>query len=57
MKPYYNLPPHQREAQRLADEFNADERLWEKLEPLRKLRRLLKPRLSKKKQASVSSLK
>jgi len=35
--------------QRLADQFNADERLWKKLEPRRRLRRKAKPRLSRKK--------
>jgi hypothetical protein len=49
MKPYHNLPAEQRETQRLADQFNADERLWEKLAASRKLRRILKPGLSRKK--------
>ncbi len=35
--------------QRLVDQFNADERLWKKLEPRRRLRRKLRPRPSKKK--------
>ena len=35
--------------QRLVDQFNADERLWKKLEPRRRLRRKLRPRLSKEK--------
>jgi hypothetical protein len=48
MNPYYNLPPEQRMTQRLVDQFNADERLWKKLEPSRRLRRKLRPRLSKK---------
>lgn len=39
-----NLPERQRMTQRLADEFNADERVWESLEPLRRLRRKLYPR-------------
>jgi hypothetical protein len=39
MNPYYNLPPEQRFTQRLVDQFNADERLWKKLEPLRRARR------------------
>jgi len=29
MNPYYNLPPEQRLTQRLVDQFNTDERLWE----------------------------
>ena len=41
MSPYYNLPSEQRLAQRLIDQFNADERLWEKLEPRRRARRKL----------------
>jgi hypothetical protein len=49
MNPYYNLPPEQRMTQRLVDQFNADERLWKKLEPRRKARRKLRPSLSKKK--------
>jgi len=49
MNPYHNLPREQRVTQRLVDQFNADERLWEKLEPKRRLRRKLRPRLSRKK--------
>ncbi|MBM4142646.1 MAG: hypothetical protein FJ225_03500 [Lentisphaerae bacterium] len=41
-----NIPKRQQITQRLADQFNADERLWEKLEPRRRLRRKLRPRLS-----------
>lgn len=44
-----NLPPEQRFTQRVVDQFDADERLWEKLETRRQLRRKLRPRLSKKK--------
>ena len=44
--PYYNLPPEQRAVQRLVEQFNADERLWKKLEPRRRARRKLRPRLS-----------
>ena len=40
MNPYYNLPPEQRFTQRLADQFNADERLWKKLEPRKMLKKL-----------------
>lgn len=49
MKPFrpasshLNLPANQRFTQRLADQSNADERLWERLAPLRRLRRLLHP--------------
>jgi len=49
MNPYYNLPPGQQFTQRLVDQFNTDERLWNKLEPRRRLRRKLLPGLSKKK--------
>ena len=48
MNPYYNLPPEQRFTQRLVEQFNSDERLWEKLEPRRRARRKLCPGLSKK---------
>ena len=41
MNPYYNLPLRQRHVQRLAAEFNADERLWRSLEGKRRLRRKL----------------
>ena len=46
MNPYYNLPPEQRRTQRLVDQFNADEKLWKKLEPKRRARRKLRPRRS-----------
>ena len=49
MNPYCNLPPEQRMTQRLVDQFNADERLWKKLEPKRQARRKVRPRLSSKK--------
>ena len=48
MNPYYSMPPEQRATQHLVDQFNADERLWKKLEPKRRLRCKLRPRLSKK---------
>lgn len=48
MNLYYNLPPQQRMTQRIVDQFNADERLWKKLEPKRRARRKLRPRLSRK---------
>jgi hypothetical protein len=43
-----NLPPEQRFTQRVVDQFNADERLWEKLEPRRRLRHKLLSHLSEK---------
>ena len=49
MNLYCNLPPEQRPTQRLADQFNADEALWRKLEPRRRARRKLRPRLSRNK--------
>jgi len=49
MTPYYNLPPEQRMTQRLVDQFNADERLWKRLEPRRRARhKLLRRVLSRK---------
>jgi hypothetical protein len=49
VNPYYNLPSEQGGTQRLVDQFNADERPWRKLEPRRRARRKLRPRLSRKK--------
>jgi hypothetical protein len=48
MNSYYNLPAEQIGVQRLVDQFNADERLWERLEPSRHARRKLRPHLTKK---------
>jgi hypothetical protein len=48
MNPDYNLPPEQRLTQRLVDQFNADERLWRKLEPRRRARRKLLSHLPEK---------
>jgi hypothetical protein len=45
MNPFYNLPPGQRATQRLVELFNAEERLWKSLEPKRRARRKLRPRL------------
>jgi hypothetical protein len=56
MKRYDNLPPEQRPAQRLADQFNADERLWRSLEGKRKRRRKLGPRLPKKLHKQIDQL-
>ena len=56
MDPYYNLPSHQEAGQRLIDQFNAAERLWESLEWKRRLRRAIHPKLSKKKQQSFDLL-
>ena len=46
MSPYYNLPPEQRAIQQLVDQFNADERLWRKLE-LKRRARLPRKKLKK----------
>jgi hypothetical protein len=48
MNPHFNLPPHQRPVQQLADQFNADERLWRSLAGERKQRREGRLRLSAK---------
>jgi hypothetical protein len=48
VNPFYNLPPEQRATQRLVEQFNADERLWKKLEPRRRARRKLLRFLSRK---------
>jgi hypothetical protein len=48
MNSYYNLPPEQGRLQHLVDQYNADARLWRSLEPKRRARRKLRPRLSKK---------
>jgi hypothetical protein len=56
MNPYYNLPPEQMPTQRLVDQFNADERLWKKLESKRSARRKLQPRLSRKKLKELALL-
>jgi hypothetical protein len=39
MNPFHNLPPHQRASQRMVDQWNADEALWRRLAPRRRLRR------------------
>ena len=41
MNSFYNLPTEQREVQRRVDRNNADEALWRKLAPRRRLRRKL----------------
>jgi hypothetical protein len=56
MNPYYNLPPEQTRTQRLVDQFNADEKLWKKLEPKRRARRKLRPRRSRKKLKKINPL-
>jgi type I restriction-modification system DNA methylase subunit len=42
------LPAEQRATQRLADQYNADARLWKKLEPKRRARRKVLLKLSEK---------
>jgi hypothetical protein len=56
MNPYYNLPHEQGPIQRLVDQFNADQRPWKKLEPKRRARRKLRPRLSRKKLKKLALL-
>lgn len=51
-----SLPERQRFAQVLADEFNADERLWGSLEPLRELRRFRHPRMKVRKRKALDLL-
>ncbi len=48
MNPHPNLPPSQRRTQRLVEQFNADERLWQSLAGKRKLRRKLYPKMKVK---------
>lgn len=43
---YYNLSPEQHAVQRLVDQWNADERLWQKLELRRRLRRARRKNLT-----------
>jgi hypothetical protein len=56
MNPYYNLPPEQRRIQWLVSQFNAEERLWRSLEGKRRLRRILRPRISAKRQKRLDLL-
>ena len=51
-----NLPICQQSVQALADQFNVDEQLWESLEPLRKLRRTLHPRMKAPKRRKLDLL-
>lgn len=51
-----NLPAGQQAVQMLADQFNADEQLWESLEPLRKLRQKLHPRMKARKRKELDLL-
>jgi hypothetical protein len=56
MNSYYNLPPERWRLQRLVDQYNADARVWKKLEPRRRARRKLRPRLSKKRLKRLAPL-
>ena len=51
-----NLPAGQQVVQTFADQFNTDERLWESLEPLRKLRQTLHPRMKARKRKELDLL-
>jgi hypothetical protein len=55
MKPYFNLPLHQRNLQRLVDQFNSDEAVWRSLEKYRRLRRKLL-RLTRKQNEALDRL-
>ena len=48
-----NLPAGQQFTQRMVDEFNADESLWESLALRRKLRKLLHPKMSRRKRQQL----
>jgi hypothetical protein len=56
MNPYPNLPPSQRRTQRLVEQFNADERLWQSLAGKRKLRRKLHPKMAPKRRQKLDLL-
>ena len=56
MNRYDRLPPEQRRTQRLVDQFNTDEQLWESLEPRRRVRRKARPRLSRRNQLALDLL-
>jgi hypothetical protein len=56
MNPYVNLPPSQRRTQRLVEQFNADERLWQSLAGKRKLRRNLHPKMATKRRKELDLL-
>lgn len=43
---YCNYPPEQHHVQRLVDQWNADERLWRKLQPRRRMRCALRKNLT-----------
>jgi len=43
---HHNLPPEQRRVQRIVDRFNADEQIWRRLEPRRRLRRAIRKHLT-----------
>jgi DNA mismatch repair ATPase MutS len=51
-----NLSTRQQFTQRLADQSNADERIWESLKPLRELRRELHPRMSRRRRQVLDLL-
>jgi len=53
---YPNLPESHRNAQVLADRFNADEQLWHKLRGRRKLRRKLLSWLTESEQRALDEL-
>ena len=56
MKSHPHLPDAQQFLQRLADKFNADEALWQKIEQQRLLRRKTLRRLTKKQRGALDLL-
>jgi hypothetical protein len=56
MNPHPNLPLPQRHTQRLVEQFNASERLWQSLAGRRKLRRQLRPNMSVKRRTKLDLL-
>ncbi len=48
-----NLPAGQQFIQRMVDEFNAEERLWKSLALRRKLRKILHPKISRRKRQQL----
>ena len=53
MSAFSNLPHAQHAVQRLVDQWNADERLWRKLEPRRRRRRTGGLKLTAKQQKEL----
>ena len=54
--PHPNLAPAQRRTQRLVEQFNADERLWQSLAGKRKLCRKVDPKMNAKRRKELDLL-